>query len=441
MKQNAIILICTRPESKRFPGKVFKEINRLPAIEHILQRIKPANIKTVLCVPTGCNEYDDLIFKYDISVFEGRADSPLHRMAECLIKSKYEHQYVIRITHDDILIDAKTMIDLFHACSSRQNVGYGFTPDIVEGAGVEIIHRDNLLAAAEKRNEGTEFVSYFVKSGPRSVILKMDVRPEIRRNYRMTMDYYEDYVLLETVLREVGNKASLDKIVDFVDKRLYLLNINKMPLISVYTCAKNASKTIDKTILSLISLDQYSPYEYIFLDDGSTDNTLEIATQYSYEPKIKYLVNECNLGLASSSNIALDHCRGQYVMRLDADDLVATGTLKTLKDVLTRDGAGIVYPSYTEIDEKSSTISTSINPRLHHHAGCAMMDKRMINEIRFTDGLKHFDGLDLYNRVRSHNVKISYFEEPVWYYRKRKGSLSSVMTDERKKTLKKIRGG
>lgn len=434
----AVILIATRSDSKRFPNKVFKPINGLPAIEHLLKRLSKSKIPVYLCVPHSCYEYEHLRDKYKVDIYNGNPDSPLHRMADCVREYNLNQPYIIRITHDDILIDVETMETLLKECMKRKDVGYGITPQIVEGAGVEIIHRDNLLFAADNRREPTEFVSYFVKKYPKEINIKLTPRSSVIRNYRLTMDYYEDYVLLESVLRSVGNNASVDKILDYLDKNPHLLNINKLPLVSVYTCAYNAEKYIDRTITSLLSHNQHIDFEYIFVDDGSTDHTLQKVLRYAYDKRIKILVNERNMGLASSSNVALNNCRGSYVMRLDADDLIMTGTLSTLYDKLTLDHAGIVYPGYVLMDKNEHTTSKAIDPRLHHHAGCALMDKRMINEIRFTDGLKHYDSWDLFTRING-KVKISYLEEPLWYYRKHPKSLSSKNTSARRKTLKAIK--
>lgn len=212
MTQDAVIVICSRPESSRLPRKVFKKIAGLPVIEHILHRIKDTKIKTILAVPWNCPDYDYLKDAFEIDIFHGSPSSPLHRMAE-VMKQRSE-SYVVRITHDDILIDAQTILDLLEKCK-RHDARYGITPTIVEGAGVEIIHRDNLLKAAEQRTEPTEYISYFVRFGKQ---IQMRPRPGIERAYRLTLDYPDDAVVLETVLRETGPLASLDNVVNFIDR-------------------------------------------------------------------------------------------------------------------------------------------------------------------------------------------------------------------------------
>ncbi len=437
MAKNASIIICSRPQSSRLPGKVFKKIAGIPAIEHILHRISALNIPIVVAVPYQCFVYDHLIDKFKIQIYRGNPDSPLHRMADAIDFLDIKSDWIIRITHDDILIDAETVLRLLEECERTKNCGYAYCPTIVEGAGVEIIHRNNLVNAAKDRLEPTEFVSYFVRQG-KEIAIKP--RKSIERSYRLTMDYPEDAIVLETILREVGALSSLDKIVEFIDRHPYVMNLNKQPLISIYTCAFNAQAYVERTVDSVLHHHSYSPLdmEYIFVDDGSIDSTLLKVSRSSRDPRLKIFVNEANKGLASSSNIALSHARGKYVMRLDADDFLLPNSIVDMLNKLDQDQSSVVYSSYREIDQNEQMISLPKDPRDHHHAGCALMDRRMINEIRFKDGLKHWDSKDLYHRIRN-RFKISYIaDQTMWLYRRHGKSLSADLTPEREKALLQV---
>lgn len=439
---DTVILIASRPQSKRLPRKVFKKIAGYSAIEHILSRLIGTNIPVVLCVPTGCSEYDYLIDLYNdelnLSIFHGNPESPLHRMADYVRDRKYI-KWVVRITHDDVLIDKTTMLALLTACKSDLEVGYGITPTITEGAGVEVFRSENLLYAADHHHEPTEFVSYFVKNEPFKKELKLKPRQSIERNYRLTMDYEEDWIVLDIVLKEVGAKASLDEIVSYLDKNPHILNINKIPEISIYTCAYNAEKYVGQTVSSVVwSTQYYGEYEYIFLDDCSSDKTLIEAAKYAtLDKQMRFILNEQNEGLSYSSNRALNSARGKYVMRIDADDWIVPGAIKKMLNEMEKTGAGIIYTAYYQTDEHGRG-GKIIMPELFHHAGCALMDKRMINEIRFTNGLRHWDSLDLYMRIKSKGFKIGYIHEPLWYYRKSANSMSSKVSKERIETYNKI---
>lgn len=442
MKRSAIVLIATRPNSKRLPGKVFRKVAGIPAIEHILKRLIGCNLPVVLCVPYHCSDYNHLVDEYknvlNLMIYYGDVESPLHRMAACIQDWNIDEKWVVRITHDDLLIDQKTMLDLIDECDKTSGAGYGISPDIVEGAGVEVFRTHNLLYAAKEHTQPTEFVSYFVKNHPFSKEVRLKPRRTITRDYRLTMDYEEDFVVLDMVLQYVGPLAPLDKVVEFIDQNPHVLNINHIPKISIYTCAYNAAKTLGQTLSSVLWSNRYTDFEYILVDDCSTDKTRLRASEYiTTDKKIRILVNEKNEGLASSSNRALNVARGQYVMRVDADDWMIPGAIEKLAKAMADSGAGIIYPSYYETDMSGKTVRM-VHAKKFHHAGCALMDKRLINEIRFSEGMRHWDGLDLYNRVVSKGFQISYFDEPLWYYRLRPTSMSRTNLVERRKVKREV---
>lgn len=96
----------------------------------------------------------------------------------------------------------------------------------------------------------------------------------------------------------------------------------KKGLISVIMGIYNCESTLGEAIDCI--LDQtYSNWEIIMCDDGSTDNTYEIAKQYAdkYPDKITLIENEKNMGLNVTLNNCLNHAHGEFIARMDGDDL------------------------------------------------------------------------------------------------------------------------
>ena len=92
----------------------------------------------------------------------------------------------------------------------------------------------------------------------------------------------------------------------------------KLPLVSIKIASYNHARYIRQTIQSV--LDQtYPDFELIVVDDCSLDNSVEIIKSFS-DPRIQLLVNEHNMGAASTSNRAKALCRGKYFCSLDSDD-------------------------------------------------------------------------------------------------------------------------
>ena len=420
-----LAIVCSRLESTRLPGKAFKRIAGRTAIEHIVKRLQAVGIKIVIAVPpSDLIEYQTRLAHTGVDIVSGNAASPLHRMRDVAIQYG-SPKWIIRVTHDDIIIDGKTALDLLEKCETK-NAGYGCTPGIVEGAGVEIIHFDNLGHAANTHAEPTEFVTYFVKGLglPLPGIVRMPPRPDITRDYRLTMDYPQDAQALEVIMRAIGPDASVDTICYHLDHHPYILNVNRLPDFSFYTCTHNSDPYISQTMLSVLSSD-ISKMEYIVVDDYSTDGTLDHIAKHFSDPRVKVVLNEENKGLASSSNIALSACRGKYVMRIDADDLLLPNNfsenLWTLRNKIDA-GASVVYSGFYEMDDTGFRTGKIVDPAISHHAGCALMSKAIVNEFRFRDGLRHWDGLDLYKRM---GEKAQYFNFPLWLYRKHNKSMSA----------------
>ncbi len=98
------------------------------------------------------------------------------------------------------------------------------------------------------------------------------------------------------------------------------------PCVSLIVCAYNAAKYIDETLTSLSSQTLRNT-EIICVNDGSTDNTLEIMNKYaSLDKRFKIINNPHNLGVSISRNIALNEAKGEYFEFVDADDYIDKNT-------------------------------------------------------------------------------------------------------------------
>ena len=92
-----------------------------------------------------------------------------------------------------------------------------------------------------------------------------------------------------------------------------------MPKISVIMPAYNTEKYIKEAIDSILE-QTFADFEFIIIDDGSTDSTAEIIRSY-HDCRIKYIKNVKNAGIVFSLNRGLDIARGEYIARMDADDI------------------------------------------------------------------------------------------------------------------------
>ncbi len=115
-------------------------------------------------------------------------------------------------------------------------------------------------------------------------------------------------------------------------------------LVSIVMPNYNSEKYVAETIKSV--LDQtYENWELLFVDDCSTDNSLEIARSFNDE-RIKILQNEANSGAAVSRNYALREAKGKWIAFLDSDDLWAPTKLEEQIAFMVENGYDFTYTYY-----------------------------------------------------------------------------------------------
>ena len=100
--------------------------------------------------------------------------------------------------------------------------------------------------------------------------------------------------------------------------------MNNNSLVSVIIIFLNGERFIQEAIESVLS-QTYQNWELLLVDDGSTDNSTQIAQQYvtKYPDKIHYLEHHLhqNRGKSTSRNLGISHGKGEYIAFLDADDV------------------------------------------------------------------------------------------------------------------------
>jgi teichuronic acid biosynthesis glycosyltransferase TuaG len=131
----------------------------------------------------------------------------------------------------------------------------------------------------------------------------------------------------------------------------------KEALVSIITPVYNSAIYIDETINSVLK-QNYQNWEWLIVDDLSTDNSVDIIKKYSnIDFRIKLIVSKTNEGSGPARNIAIKNAKGKYLAFLDSDDLWHKNKLLIqIKFMQERDSA-FSYTSYNYIDENSNLIN------------------------------------------------------------------------------------
>lgn len=192
------------------------------------------------------------------------------------------------------------------------------------------------------------------------------------------------------------------------------------PLVSVIVAVHNGARFLRLALESLRGQD-YERVETIFIDDGSEDETPQIARDF---PEIKY-VRQANQGLAAARNAGLEHARGEFVAFLDADDVLPPNKLSIQVDYLSQHPeiacvlgrqevmleAGVERPSWLKRDLLFGDLDGI--PLVS-----AVIRRSVLEQVGgFDASYRYAEDRDLFVRLREHGFRIVVLPDLVLYRR------------------------
>ncbi len=217
------------------------------------------------------------------------------------------------------------------------------------------------------------------------------------------------------------------------------LNLNS-PEVSVVMPVHNDEKYLSEAIQSILK-QTYNNFEFIIIDDASTDNSFEIMKQFD-DPRIKILRNPKKLGIAKSLNKAIEIAKGKYIARMDADDISLPHRIEKQLEFLTKYNYSLIGSYFYKIDEDGNIIQlvkvfTSdkylkqnlLKQNWFCH-GSVMFKKESFWELGGYDiRYKYAQDYDLWLKF-SENYKIGNVPEPLYCWRENINSISSRKKEE-----------
>lgn len=131
--------------------------------------------------------------------------------------------------------------------------------------------------------------------------------------------------------------------------------MKKYPLVSILIPLYNSEKYIAETIETCLN-ESYENIEIIIVDDGSTDNGLEVAKKYETRYGNIKVFTQKNSGAPAARNFAFEKSRGDYIQYLDADDLMSENKIASQMELVEKHGDTHIYSSrfihfYNSIDD------------------------------------------------------------------------------------------
>ena len=203
-------------------------------------------------------------------------------------------------------------------------------------------------------------------------------------------------------------------------------------LVSIIMPNYNGAKYVQETIKSVLA-QTYQNWEILFVDDCSTDNSIEIAERFQ-DPRIRILKNEKNSGAAVSRNYALREAKGRWVAFLDSDDLWLPQKLEKQIAFMEENNYSFSYTEYEEIDQKSVTLRKYVTGpdkitkrKMFNYCwvGCltVMYDREKIGLVQINDGIVKRNDYAIWLKVCK-KANCYLLREKLAKYRRREGSIS-----------------
>ena len=170
------------------------------------------------------------------------------------------------------------------------------------------------------------------------------------------------------------------------------------PAISVIMTAYNTEKYIKEAIESILN-QTFKDFEFIIVDDGSTDNTRLIIEEYAKKDRrIKILYNKKNLGIVKSLNKAIAIAKGKYIARMDSDDVSKLNRLeKQFVFMESNPKVGVCGTNFILINEKGKIIGWKSFPETNEKCKKAFFFRNPFGHYTVMIRKECFDIFGYYN--------------------------------------------
>ncbi len=216
-----------------------------------------------------------------------------------------------------------------------------------------------------------------------------------------------------------------------------------MRKISVIIPVYNVEPYLDACIKSVVS-QTYSNLEIIAIDDGSTDRSGDILTEWEKKDSRIKVIHKKNGGLSSARNAGLDVVTGDYIAMIDSDDFWELDAVESMTSILESCDADMVIARGRKVDEDGSVLTKNSQRASKHFEGPVSEDdfwkqrvqdmfylvawsklyrRELFDGIRFPEGKINEDVAVLWKIVKRCKKMIA-IEKKIYNWRQRDGSIT-----------------
>lgn len=203
-------------------------------------------------------------------------------------------------------------------------------------------------------------------------------------------------------------------------------------LVSIIVPCYNLAQFLPDCIDSVLQ-QTYKNFECIIVNDGSSDDTIEVATRYIKRDKRIKLVNIENGGLANARNVGIKNSSGDYILPLDADDKIDEKYLALAVEVLDeKPNVEIVYCRAKYFGKRHGEFE--LHPySLEYILGCncifcsAFYRRRTYDRTKgYNPQMKYgYEDWDFWLSILEHGGEVFKIDQILFYYRQRRHSMNT----------------
>ena len=239
MKKKIAAIIEARMSSTRLPGKVLMEVNNKPLLLHLVERIRKVNRIDNVIIATTTNQNDHHIVEFckknNLNFYRGSEDNVMQRVLRSA--NKFKVGIIVGITGDCPIIDYR-LISLCLNTYLNNKVDYVSNANLrsyPDGMDVQVYSTKVLKKSYKITSsmEEKEHVTLHIRRNPKIFKIINILSPENLHypNLGLTLDYYNDYVLIKKIIeffnKKNKNYFSCDDVIDLYKKNKNFFQVNK----------------------------------------------------------------------------------------------------------------------------------------------------------------------------------------------------------------------
>ncbi|RXK00110.1 glycosyl transferase family 2 [Arcobacter sp. CECT 8986] len=218
--------------------------------------------------------------------------------------------------------------------------------------------------------------------------------------------------------------------------------MNNPIIVSVIMSVYNDEKYVSIAIDSILK-QSFENFEFIIINDGSIDRTLEILKKYKGKDSRIVLINQENKGLTKSLNIGIEKAKGKYIARMDSDDISYPERLqKQIEFLENNEEYGLLGTNVEKIDKNENHIEFNTTKYTNEEIqkilcirncfahGSVMINKELVSkDLYYDEEFRYAQDYRLWTKIAK-KFKVANLDESLYKLRLHENSISKEKIEE-----------